>query len=315
MDEYIFLHQRCPTRTTIPSFYQPGFFFNEHAHLLQQAGKFTLLSAVHPETRHAEARCAFFIRSDEARSPAAAPFGSIEFSETLPDQMLATFLFKLTGAARDEGAKMLKIVNYPHCYAPQQAERLTKAFLAHGFTQRSVHPTYYIPIGRQSFTDQLVPAECRRLRQGQRAGLQFNQWVSADMSKLICFIEETRRRKGYPLFMNSCQLATLCTQFPDQFVAFTVTDGSRLAAVALMVRVRHDILYNFLPASHPDYQTISPMVMLTDGLFTYCQKQAIRLLDLGVSLDANNQPKPSLMRFKRNLGALESPKCTFEKAL
>ena len=315
MDEYIFLHQQCPTAATIPTFYQPGFFFNEYAHLQQQAEPFTLVSAVNQKTRQAEARCAFFSRSDEACSPAAAPFGSIEFSETLPDKVLAGFLVYLTAAARGEGAKKLKIVSYPQCYAPSQAERLTKALLLDGFTQQSAHPTYYIPIGNQLFTDQLVPAERRRLRQCQRAGFQVNQWTHTDMAELIHFVEETRREKGYPLSLDSSRLMALCKQFPDQFIAFKVTDGSRLAAAAITVRVRHDILYSFLPASHPDYRALSPMVMLTDGLFNYCRDRSIRLLDLGVSLDEHKQPKPSLMRFKRNLGAQESPKQTFEKML
>ena len=111
------------------------------------------------------------------------------------------------------------------------------------------------------------------------------------------------------------RLITLLHEFPDQFAVFTVMDRDIIAALTVAIRVRHDILYNFLPASNSDYQTFSPMVMLTDGLFTYCRQQGIHLLDLGVSLDANHQPKPGLMRFKRNLGAQESPKLIFEKTL
>ncbi|GAB3799802.1 hypothetical protein GCM10028819_23860 [Spirosoma humi] len=273
------------------------------------------MSAVNQETQQAEARCAFFICSNKAYSPVAAPFGSIEFSETLPDSILDKFLLQLTAAARSGGAKKLRIVSYPHCYAQQQAERLTNRLFAHNFDQQSVHPTYYLPVSDRSFADQIVPAERRRLRKCRSVGLQFNQWTSLDLTELIYFIQDTRQQKNYPLSVSSSHLTELCQQFPNQFVAFTVTDGLRLAAVTITVRVRHDILYNFLPASHPDYQTLSPMVMLTDGLFTYCQKQAIRLLDLGVSLDATKQPKPGLMRFKRNLGAQESPKSTFEKVL
>ncbi|GAB4027621.1 hypothetical protein GCM10028773_59450 [Spirosoma koreense] len=55
------------------------------------------------------------------------------------------------------------------------------------------------------------------------------------------------------------------------------------------------------------------MVMLLDGLFVYCQQHRIQLLDLGTALDENGQPKPGLMRFKRNVGAQESPKLVFEK--
>ena len=83
----------------------------------------------------------------------------------------------------------------------------------------------------------------------------------------------------------------------------------------MAIRVRDDILYNFLPASNPSYYAHSPMVMLMAELFGYCQRHRIQLLDLGTSLDGNQQPKPGLMRFKRNLGVRESPKLTFEKVL
>ncbi|AKD53947.1 GNAT family N-acetyltransferase [Spirosoma radiotolerans] len=315
MANYVFLHQQNPTPSDVLPFYEPGFFFNEYAHLRQQAENFILLSAVNQETQQTEARCAFFIQADEACSPAAAPFGSIEFSETLPDAVLDKFLFELTAAARNEGVKKLRIVSYPHCYAQQQAARLMNRLSAHNFVQQSAHPTYYLPIGRHSFDDRIVPAECRRLQRCRRTGLQFNQWASTDVAEVVDFIQETRQQKGYPMAVSSRRVTKLCQQFPDQFVAFAVTDGPRLAAVTITVRVRHDILYNFLPASHPDYQTLSPMVMLIDGLFDYCKKTAIRLLDLGVSLDANKQPKPGLIRFKRNLGAQESPKQVFEKIL
>jgi hypothetical protein len=57
------------------------------------------------------------------------------------------------------------------------------------------------------------------------------------------------------------------------------------------------------------------MVLLTDGLWTYCQQQRIELLDLGVSLNSDRTPKPSLTQFKRNLGAQTSAKTTVERTL
>lgn len=98
-------------------------------------------------------------------------------------------------------------------------------------------------------------------------------------------------------------------------MVFTVRDGAQLAALTVAVRVRSDILYNFLPASPLAYRPFSPMVMLLDEVVAYCRRQNIRVLDLGTSLDGDHQPKASLMRFKRNLGAQESPKLIFEKRL
>jgi hypothetical protein len=54
------------------------------------------------------------------------------------------------------------------------------------------------------------------------------------------------------------------------------------------------------------------MVMLINHLYQYSQHEGINVLDLGSSLDANQQLKPSLARFKQNMGAVPSPKLTFE---
>ncbi len=316
MAEYTFLLQQNPDPLDIPRFCQLGFFFNEPQHLRQQhGGKFYLLSALNQTTKQADARCAFFISSNEAVSPIAAPFGSIEFAETFPDAALDKFLSSLLEAVRQAGAIKLRLVSYPHCCAPQQAGRLTTTLAKHEFIVVEANQNFFLPITGERFKSHLVSAERRRLRKCREAGFQFAHWQSPNIAEAIDFIQTTRQQQGYQLTISPERLAELCQKFPDQFVVFVVKDGSQLAALTITVRVRHDILYNFLPVSHPNYHTFSPMVALTDGLFTYCQQQEIRLFDLGVSLDNDRQPKPGLMRFKRNLGAQESPKLVFEKWL
>lgn len=316
MTDYQLIGQYNPHLFEIPHFYQPGFFFNEPAHLEQQLTRpYYLLSALNQRSGRAEARCAFFINDRKAISPGAAPFGSIEFASSLPESVLDTFVRSLTEAAQTVGAATtLRLVNYPHCYAPEQASRLTTTLAEHGFRLIEANPTFFLPVTAELFEHNLVPAERRRLRKCRDGGFHVDQWSSPSVATVVDFIEQTRRQQGYPLTIYSDNLGRLLRRFPGQFLVFTVTDGPTLAALTVAVRVRRDILYSFLPASHPDYQTFSPMVMLTGGLYTYCQQQEIRILDLGTSLD-NNQPKPSLMRFKRNLGAQESPKLVFEKSL
>ncbi|MFD2937204.1 GNAT family N-acetyltransferase [Spirosoma flavum] len=316
MAEHTILLQYSPQSAYIPKFCQSGFLFNDHQHLQQQdSGNFYLLSALNQTTQQAEARCAFYICSDEAISPVAAPFGSIEFAESLPDAVLDRFLVSLLEAVRGVGARKLRLVNYPHCYAPQQAEKLTAILAKHDFYRLEANQNSFLPIGNKRFEAHLISAERRRLRKCREANFQFVHWQTPNLTEAINFIQQTRQQQGYQMTISTERLIDLWQKFPNQFSVFVVKDGTQLAALSITVRVRDDILYNFIPASHPSYHAFSPMVMLIDGLFTYCQQQEIRLLDLGVSLDANRQPKPSLMRFKRNLGALESPKLTFEKVV
>lgn len=316
MAEYSFILQHSPSPVDIPPFCQPGFFFNEHPHLQQQnGGDFYLLSALNRQTQQAEARCAFFLTDIDAVSPLAAPFGSIELAEKLPASILSAFINAFIESLRQLGSKKIRIVNYPNCYALPQAERLASALDDHNFELVEAHQNSFLSVDQANRNHHLIPAERRRLHKCWKAGFQFMHWKAPNLTEVIDFIRETHQRKGYRLTIQSNRLTDLMVEFPDRFAVFLVRDNRRLAAITVAVRVRDDILYNFLPASDPTYDTYSPMVMLINGLYDYCQQQKIHLLDLGVSLDANRQPKQSLLRFKRNLGAQESLKCTFEKVL
>ncbi|WP_420149002.1 GNAT family N-acetyltransferase [Spirosoma sp.] len=301
--------------STIPEFGQSGFFFNNLEHLRHQhSGSFHLLTAQNQRTGLAEARCAFFVDAGKAISPVAAPFGSVEFTETLPEPVLDTFLHALSNAIRSIGTSTtFRLTHYPCCYAPEQTALLRKKLPKYGFQLTRTDQTFYLPVDAGMFGQLIAPAERRRLRKCREAGFQFQHWTSPNITDVVNFVQDTRRQQGYQLTICPKNLTNLLHRFPDQFLVFTVYDGLKLAALSIAIRVREDILYSFLPASHPDYRTFSPTVMLVDGLYTFCQKEAIRLLDLGTSLDGNNQPKSSLRRFKRNLGALESPKFVFEK--
>ena len=314
MRDYTILRQRSPLPAAIPHFSQPGFFFNNAEHLCQQSTQpFRVITALNQATGQADARCAFFIEPSRAVSPVAAPFGSVEFVPTLPDAVLNRLIDALVDEARATGAPLLRLVNYPHCYAPEQALRLTNQLLQRRFRVVAVHQNFFLPVTHEAFENTIDASERRRLQKCRRAGFQFAHWDSPDLDAVTSFLVRTRRQQGYGLTLPTERLRRLIQTFPNQFLIFGVWDGPVIASLTVAVRVRDDILYNFLPASDSAYHAHSPIVLLTDGLFGYCQQRQIRLLDLGVSLDGNHQPKPSLMRFKRNLGALESPKLIFEK--
>lgn len=313
---HTFLCQSDPSPADAVAFFQSGFFFNEPEHLRQQTvGSYQLLSALNKCSGQADARCAFVVQSGKAVSPGAAPFGSVEFSETLPEAVLDSFINRLVDEAQLAGAESLRLGNYPACYAPVQTERLRAALAKHGFDLIQQYPTYFLPVSSTSAEQHFAPAERRRLRKCQWAGFQFSQLISPKFDQVVEFLQRTHRQKGYSLTLSPDKLTHLLRRFPDHFKIFTVTDDLLVIALSVAIQVRPDILYTFMLASDPDYASFSPMVLLIDGLFGYCQQQDIRLLDLGTSLDRNGQPKPGLIRFKRHLGAKESPKYIFEKTL
>ncbi|GAB3540692.1 GNAT family N-acetyltransferase [Spirosoma fluminis] len=299
-----------------PQFWHTGFLFNDPAHIRQQGQwPFYTVSALNKATQLAEARCTIFWEPTATVSPLAAPFGSIEFAPTLPDAVLHDLLRALIEASTKAGASTLRVVNYPRCYAPEQTDRLRQLFAAQGFCTVSTHPTFYLPVSHKPFKSSLAQSERRRLRKCQRAGFQFIHWQDPDIDTAITFLATTYQERGYQLSITPERLKNVLYQFQDKFSVFAVMDFKRIAALVITVRVSDTILYSFLPGSHSDYRTYSPMVMLIDELYHYCQQQSISLLDLGLSVDGNQLPKPSLMQFKRNLGAQESPKLVVEKRL
>lgn len=316
MDDYQILRLRNPAPDDIPRFSQDGFFFNEWAHLRQQdPGPLFTLFALNLTTQQADARCAFFSQDGQAISPRAAPFGSLEFRETLPDAVLADLINALREEAQATGAFRLRLTHHPYSYAPAQTERLTTCLRTNGFRPIRQDLNFHLPIDADSFGTNLHLSERRRLLKCQRAGFRVGRWEQPCLETVLSFLQVSRQQQGYALTLSLTQLHRLLNQFPVQFPVFAVWDGATLAAVTVTVRVRSDILYNFLPADNLAYRSFSPAVMLTDGLVRYGRQTGIRLLDLGVSLDARRQPKPGLIRFKRNLGAVESVKLTFESNL
>lgn len=293
-----------------------GFLFNDPDHLDSQTDSPLMrLSLQHPLTGQAMARCAFVVRDGVGYSPAAAPFGSIEFGEDVSPDELIYFVDALVEEVRQAGCQRIRLVNYPNCYAPTQTNRLIYALTESGFNLVANTPTQYVPVSDAPLTTRMHPSERQRLRKAQRAGLVASRWDNPCVETVVKHIQKGRAQQGYPLTIQSEYLSRLLRQFSHEFPVFVVRDGDSIAALCVCVRVRYDILYTFLPVSHPDYRTLSPMVLLIDHLYQYSQHTGVDLLDLGTSLDSNREHKPSLAQFKQNMGAVESPKLTFELKL
>ncbi len=300
----------------IPAFSEPGFFFNEEAQLRQQdSGSFQLLTALNTTTRQVDARCAVFVDNELAISPKLAPFGSVEFISALPEHTLIALIDSLEEEVIRLGLPVLRLTNYPHCYARHQAERLARELQRRHYRMVDQLVNFHIDVTAEPLTSRMHLSERRRLVKCIRANFEVTTWTDPPIEKVVEFVERSRRQQGYPLTLSPERLAYLLRNFPDQYVVLVVRDGTTIAALTIAVRVRHDILYNFLPADNLAYRAYSPAVMLTHGLYAYCQQEGITLLDLGVSVDEHRQPKPGLMQFKRNLGALESPKIVWEKGV
>ena len=246
------------------------------------------------------------------QSPAHAPFGGLQCSIDCCKHELDFMLHFVIQWIKRDGGKKLLIKTAPSCYNPDSHCLLSQCYLNTGFRQIQAYLNSFILIKKESFVSCIEPAEQRRLRKSHEAG--FRAGLADDISNECAFqfLLKCRERSGYKLSINLAQIAELREKFADRFLVFAVREASVIIALTLAVKVNSHVLYNFLCADLLEYRAYSPTVMLIEGLYNYCQQNGIDILDLGISLDQDGNFKPSLHRFKQNIGAQDCVKETYE---
>ncbi|AEI51555.1 GNAT family N-acetyltransferase [Runella slithyformis] len=256
-----------------------------------------------------------FIEHRQGISPFQASFGSFEMAERISHAEFGEWLTGIELFAKELGLSSLCIKHYPSCYNPSRTTFIRRGLTRHGFTIPSSTENQFIPVIQDRFEEGLHASERRRLRKCLRAGFRFEEWLNPPAEEVYRFIEHNRQLLGYALSFSFEQLQLWLSVFPDHFRVFCVKDGDTLASLTLTVRVGESVLYNFCPADNLTYRTYSPTVLLTKGLYEECRHKGISLLDLGISVNETGAPKPSLKRFKENLGAKNCDKYVFHKVL
>jgi hypothetical protein len=131
---------------------------------------------------------------------------------------------------------------------------------------------------------------------------------------MYLLIKENRESKGFPISMHADDITKLFTNYPNDYLGFTVRDNNKLIASSIGVKVNSGVLYYFLPAYSDQYHSYSPMVFLLDGMYSFCQKNKFEILDLGIAT-AQGIPNEGLIKFKEHLGAKKSLKLSFYKRI
>lgn len=297
-----------------------GFLFNQSHYwqlqVLSPSPKLAVLLKKTPRgQKQLKASLQLFRQGDTFVSPWLAPFGHIELSPDIQFEELVFFLKNLQEYLAEQGGERLQLKAYPDAYAPNLAPMLTQALLNEGFQILESNLNQHLPVRSEiAFKDLLHHSEKRRLHKAQKAGLKASIWQNPDLAEAYRFIAAARKRKGYPMSMSWQAFEQMFRHLPEYYRVHTVRQTNTIAALTVSVRVNSQILYNFYPADNPDYLHYSPTVSLNAHLYDFAQKEGFKLLDLGISTEAG-KPNFGLIRFKRNLGAKNSLKLSFEKVL
>lgn len=256
----------------------------------------------------------FHLTNREAASPYRSPFGSFLFSDTLPEAALIDFIAYCESRLMDNGIKSVNLKNQPHTYHPGKNQMLLVILGKLGYSVAREETSAILSVTDKSFESGLHKSEKKRLRKCRAGSLDFARMPLEQLQKIYVFLEACREEKGYSLSMPFDEIRKLADAFPERIVLTAVLDKSKIVAANISIRVYEAVLYNFYHDHAGEYDHLSPVVLLNEGLYRFCQADAVRLLDLGTS-NINGQVNESLLAFKLHLGAQPSRKLTFVKNL
>jgi len=300
-----------------PVGYHPDFtisLYNQPGHVALQGGQAWRSFFMLHEKRH-QLLAVFQVCIDHGvgQSPLRAPYGGIECSSRVSAIQLFDFISFIESSLRVEGVTQLTLKCAPQGYRPHTSALLHTFLMNQGYQVLHAEVTSLIDV-QKSDGRTLHVWERRKLRQATAAGLAVEVLPAEQLSELYTFIARCRQRKEYALSLSWEDVLKAATRFPEAYVLFGVYQDRKLVAGALSVRVTEDVLYNFYSDHDAAYDALSPVVMLIDGMYQYCVRQRIALLDLGTSA-VGDTPNFGLLEFKLRLGGAPSPKFTFTKSL
>ena len=290
-----------------------SYLFNEPYHVTQQpCTKVFTFYLFHTKKKQADARFNLFVHENTGISPCLGTFGSVEMNENLPQSELDIFIDSINTFAFQHKLQAISIKAYPFCYAEEISARITAAFTHNSYQISQTELNYHLPVTEEPFTKELHLSARRRLKKCHQQGFVFSEELQPNLPEIYWMIQATRERRGFPVTLDYESFEQLFVRFPEVYRIFTVKDKYKTIALTITVQINSSILYYFLPADDPDYRSSSPMIMLIEGVYTYCQQQQFRIFDLGIAT-YKGVPNYGLIRFKQNLGSKSSLKFTFTR--
>ncbi|ELR70376.1 hypothetical protein C900_04061 [Fulvivirga imtechensis AK7] len=244
------------------------------------------------------------IRQNEALNAVFSGFGGIEHE--LSDEMLQWFIQKLLDWCSEQQVLLLKL-KLPAPFYVSNAIQTERILTDNRFEVLSDELNQHIVVSSEAYQAIIRKNERKRLRKCREAGFKFKQLSPGQLQEAYELIKDNRLRRGFPVTMTFEALDKMYHNLPENYLLFGVYDKDRLIATAVSIRVSNEVLYNFYHGDAADYRSYSPVVMLLDGVYAYCQEKKIKYLDLGIS-SVNGEVNEGLLRFKRNCGCRTTSK-------
>jgi len=251
----------------------------------------------------------FTIKGDKAYSPWKASFGGLEIFAEISKEELGSFMAFFLKNLRHQGARQISITVAPEFYFPDLFQPFNECATEFGFTS-SLETGQFIKVTEVPFYELITRYEARKLSRSLASNMAAEVVMKDFPLEAYEMIRKNRERRKIPVTVDFCELKQNCMNFSEQFISFIVRMGRDIAAASIGIKVRDDVLYHFFPGHDVKFDDLSPMVLLIAKEYEFCQRNNLKILDLGLSSE-NGIVNRGLYRFKSNLGAVDYQQVKF----
>ncbi len=239
-----------------------------------------------------------------------SPFGSFIHKNNSSLEQFLDFEHQLTQKLKLENIQKV-IIRQPPAYY--------NSFIDHSWLESAGYKlklndvNQYIPL-TDHLENNLHKMEFRKLNNAEKEGLLFSHDPVSALEEIHSFIAFCRSDVGLTVNITLEKLKSLFAAFPTCYDLYSIRRNNEILAACVVSRPLPDIYYYYLPATHPDHKSKSPMVLLLVSLMEGMRSKGAGILDLGLS-SIDGKKQSGLHAFKKRMGALDTPSLVFEKDL
>ncbi len=170
---------------------------------------------------------------------------------------------------------------------------------------------YDIEIDGKPLATRMTGGHRKKLAKSERAGYEARQMDREEWVSAYALLHFDRQRKGLTLSMSFDQIMDQEEVLPGTTKVFGVFDGFTMISAAICMQIKPDVLYVWSWGDNCKSE-FAPTIFLASYVYEYCQKNNIRILDIGIGT-LHGVPNLGLMSFKESLGFQQSLKLTMVK--
>lgn len=255
-----------------------------------------------------EASIGFHTVDKKMISGMGATYGG--FFPAISNQTLENVIPALVQEIKDKDMEEVHIKLPPSYLLPSDQHTI---WLKNGFTIVREDVNQHIEVLHPTIENYLNPQERRKLKQSVDIRIEVNS-PSVSSEARFDLLEKARLFKSTPLTISKSEWSQFTQGLEDYYYFIDAFYGSTYIGMAIGVHLQPTVLYYYLPATHPDYISLSPSVKIIQHMYALAYELSCQYVDLGISNDASGLNE-GLFRFKSNMGAKVSSKYTIMRKL